>query len=71
MNKSMVCMIRQVFKLKNVRRAPGSQGLFRFNTHFHETDIPTYLSSTGTSSFFVAFRSVTLHLLRKLADSLE
>ena len=57
MHESIVCMVRQVFKLKNVRRAPGSPGLFRFDTHFHETDIPTYISSTGSFRFFPVFFS--------------
>lgn len=44
---SMVQMVREVFKLKNVRRAPGSSGLCRFNTLFNETEIPTYINATG------------------------
>ncbi|GAA5952514.1 hypothetical protein JCM21900_003401 [Sporobolomyces salmonicolor] len=48
-NISMVQMIKQVFKLPNVRRAPGKAGqLQRFHQEVGGTSCPVYLSANST-----------------------
>ncbi|KAL8280760.1 hypothetical protein RQP46_006764 [Phenoliferia psychrophenolica] len=45
---SMVAMIKEVFKLKNVRRAPGAPGsLFRFTSEVAATPVQTYLTASS------------------------
>ncbi|KAM0748536.1 linoleate diol synthase [Meredithblackwellia eburnea MCA 4105] len=46
---SMVAMIREVFKLKNLRRAPGPAGqLYRFTEHIADTPVEIYMSAQAT-----------------------
>lgn len=48
-NVSLVQMVKQVFSLKNVRRAPGKAGeLVRFHQELGGTPCPVYLSENQT-----------------------
>ncbi|KAI5480215.1 fatty acid oxygenase PpoA [Pseudohyphozyma bogoriensis] len=56
---SMPAMIREVFKLKNVRRAPGNAGqLFRIHQELAETPVPVYIAPTGSFVPFPASLSI-------------
>ncbi|KAK4699084.1 hypothetical protein P7C70_g7182, partial [Phenoliferia sp. Uapishka_3] len=56
---SMVAMVREVFKLKNVRRAVGPAGqLYRFKQDFAGTPTPTYITAQATLTPFPVSLSV-------------
>ncbi|KAK4702162.1 linoleate 10R-lipoxygenase, partial [Phenoliferia sp. Uapishka_3] len=56
---SMVAMIREVFKLKNLRRAPGSPGVLnRFHAEIANTPVPIYISPQSTLTPFPVTLSI-------------